>query len=38
MKIDPVNTLALYIGLDVHQEKTPVADADPGSKGEIRPY
>jgi len=29
---------ALYIGFDVHKEKTSVAIADPGSKGEIRLY
>ena len=36
MKTNSDTTPALYIGLDVHKEKTSVAIADPGAKGEIR--
>jgi len=36
MKPNSDTTPALYIGLDVHKEKTSVAIADPGAKGEIR--
>jgi transposase len=36
MKTNSDTTPALYIGLDVHKEKTSVAIADPGPKGEIR--
>jgi len=36
MKSKSDTTPALYIGLDVHKEKTSVAVADPGPKGEIR--
>ncbi len=36
MKPKPDTTPALYIGLDVHKEKTSVATADPGSDGEVR--
>jgi transposase len=36
MKTNSDTTPALYIGLDVHKEKTSVATADPGSKGEVR--
>lgn len=36
MKTNSDTTPALYIGLDVHKEKTSIAIADPGSKGEVR--
>lgn len=36
MKPNSDTTPALYIGLDVHKEKTSVAIADPGAKGEVR--
>jgi transposase len=36
MKTNSDTTTALYIGLDVHKEKTSIAIADPGSKGEVR--
>lgn len=36
MKTNSDTTPALYIGLDVHKEKTSVATADPGAEGEIR--
>jgi transposase len=36
MKTNTDTTPALYIGLDVHKEKTSVAIADPGPQGEIR--
>ena len=36
MKTNSDTTPKLYIGLDVHKEKTSVAVADPGAKGEIR--
>jgi transposase len=36
MKTNSDTTPAIYIGLDVHKEKTSVAIADPGAKGEIR--
>ena len=36
MKTNSDTTPALYIGLDVHKEKTSVAIADPGSTGEVR--
>jgi hypothetical protein len=36
MKTNSDTTTAIYIGLDVHKEKTSVAIADPGSKGEVR--
>ena len=36
MKTNSDTTPALYIGLDVHKEKTSVAIADPGANGEIR--
>lgn len=36
MKTNTDTTPALYIGLDVHKEKTSVAIADPGAKGEVR--
>jgi hypothetical protein len=36
MKTNSDTTPQLYIGLDVHKEKTPVAIADPGATGEIR--
>lgn len=36
MKTNSDTTPRLYIGLDVHKEKTSVAVADPGSTGEIR--
>jgi transposase len=38
MKTNSDTTPALYIGLDVHKEKTCVAVAGPGSKGEIRSH
>lgn len=38
MKTNPDTTPQLYIGLDVHKEKTSVALADPGAKGEIRHF
>lgn len=38
MKTNSDTTPKLYIGLDVHKEKTSVAIADPGAKGEIRPH
>jgi transposase len=38
MKSKSDTTPALYIGLDVHKEKTSVAVADPGPDGEIRPH
>jgi hypothetical protein len=34
MKTNSDTTPAIYIGLDVHKEKTSVAIADPGPKGE----
>jgi transposase len=36
MKTNSDTTPKLYIGLDVHKEKTSVAIADPGANGEIR--
>ncbi len=36
MKTNSDTTPAIYIGLDVHKEKTSVAIADPGPQGEIR--
>lgn len=36
MKTNSDTTPAIYIGLDVHKEKTSVAIADPGAKGEVR--
>ena len=36
MKPNSDTTPELYIGLDVHKEKTSVAIADPGANGEIR--
>lgn len=36
MKTNSDTTPKLYIGLDVHKEKTSVAVADPGANGEIR--
>lgn len=36
MKTNSDTTPALYIGLDVHKEKTTVAIADPGANGQIR--
>jgi transposase len=38
MKTNSDTTPALYIGLDVHKEKTSVAVADSGAKGEIRSH
>jgi transposase len=38
MKTNSDTTAALYIGLDVHKEKTSVAIADPGPQGEVRLY
>lgn len=38
MKPKSDTTPALYIGLDVHKEKTSVAVADPGSDGETRSH
>ena len=38
MKANSDTTIQLYIGLDVHKEKTSVALADPGAKGEIRHF
>jgi transposase len=35
MKTTSNTTHALYIGLHVHKEKTSVALADPGAKGEV---
>jgi transposase len=31
-------TPTLYIGLNVHKEKTSIAIADPGASGEVRSY
>jgi hypothetical protein len=36
MKTNTDTTPLLYIGLDVHKEKTSIAIADPGATGEIR--
>jgi transposase len=36
MKTNSDTTAGIYIGLDVHKEKTSVAIADPGPQGEIR--
>ena len=36
MKTNSDTTPAIYLGLDVHKEKTSIAIADPGSKGEVR--
>jgi hypothetical protein len=38
MKTNSDTTPELYIGLDVHKEKTSVAVADPGAQGEIRSH
>jgi hypothetical protein len=38
MKTNSDTTPKLYIGLDVPKEKTSVAIADPGAKGEIRSH
>jgi len=38
MKTNSDTTPALYIGLDVHKEKTSVAIADPGTNGEVRSH
>lgn len=38
MKPNSDTTPALYIGLDVHKEKTSVAIADPGTNGEVRSH
>lgn len=36
MKTNSDTTTAIYIGLDVHKEKTSIAIADPGPSGEVR--
>ena len=36
MKTNSDTTSVIYIGLDVHKEKTSIAIADPGAKGEVR--
>ncbi|NJM36753.1 MAG: hypothetical protein HC845_02125 [Akkermansiaceae bacterium] len=36
MKTNSDTTPALYIGLGVHKEKTSIAIADPGTRGEVR--
>lgn len=38
MKTNSDTTPEIYIGLDVHKEKTSVAVADPGAQGEIRSH
>ncbi len=38
MKTNSDTTTKLYVGLDVHKEKTSIALADPGATGEIRSY
>ncbi len=38
MKTNSDTTTRLYIGLDVHKEKTSIAIAEPGAAGEIRSY
>ena len=38
MKTNSDTTTKLYIGFDVHKEKTSLAIADPGATGEIRSY
>ena len=38
MKTKSDTTTQLYIGFDVHKEKTAIAIADPGATGEIRSY
>ena len=38
MKTNSDTTTKLYIGFDVHKEKTTIAIAEPGATGEIRSY
>ena len=38
MKPNSDTTAKLYIGFDVHKEKTSIAIAEPGATGEIRSY
>jgi len=38
MKTNSDTTTKLYVGFDVHKEKTSLAIADPGATGEIRSY
>ncbi len=38
MKTNSDTTAKLYIGFDVHKEKTAIALAEPGPDGEIRSY
>ena len=38
MKTNSDTTTKLYVGLDVHKEKTSIALAEPGATGEIRSY
>ena len=33
-----MQTITLYLGLDVHKDSITIAIAEPGSKGEIRPF
>ena len=38
MKTNSDTTTKLYVGFDVHKEKTSLAIADPGATGGIRSY
>ena len=38
MKTNSDTTAKLYIGLDVHKEKSAIALAEPGACGETRSY